>query len=284
MTMLVALILLLATPCISWTSSAYMNLISPPRWTTEPGDTYIIKAGEIQEGYTNAQSSCLNRPTPSNVTRTPFPISGGSLVFGFVNDTASLNPDPTDEKFWLDLYLTTDDQTEGIYSDDYFFKFGNQFRRMQFWQGFQTGWTCSVGFNMTSQLKQPMNETAVGLLEGMNITIALLIKLGRGPYRGDPNWAGNTWDEVHQCAYVTLTSETGGTKRGLEKRDDNEDMCNRVNLDWFRNQNPTVTGLPTTTSSANPSETSSVASDSRSFNLLASTAFIIALFGRYLDV
>lgn len=31
---------------------------------------------------------------------------------------------------------------------------------------------------MTSQLRQPTNETAVALLEGMNITIALLIKLG----------------------------------------------------------------------------------------------------------
>ena len=116
----VALLLFFATPCNSWNSSAYMNLMSPSRWTTEPGDTYIIKAGEIQEGYTNAQPSCLNRPVPPNVTRRLFPVSGGSLVFGFVNDTSSANPDPTDEKFWLDMYLTIDDQNEATYSDDFF--------------------------------------------------------------------------------------------------------------------------------------------------------------------
>jgi len=67
---------------------------------------------------------------------------------------------------------------------------------MQHWQGVQTGWTCSVEFDMTSRLRQPTNETALAMMEGLNITIALLIKLGRGPYRGDPNWAGKTWDEV----------------------------------------------------------------------------------------
>ncbi|KAH7317592.1 hypothetical protein BKA65DRAFT_514789 [Rhexocercosporidium sp. MPI-PUGE-AT-0058] len=274
-----ALVIVLVTPCASWTSSAYMDLISPPRWTTDVGDRYMIKAGEIQPGFTNSLTSCLNEPTPLNVTRSLFPISGGSLVFGFVNDTISPNPDPTDEKFWLDLYLTDD---KADYSDDYFFKFGNQFRRMEFWQGFRTGWSCSVGFNMTSQLRQPTNETAMGLLEGMNITIALLIKLGRGPYRGDPNWAGNTWDEVHQCAYVTLTSDTASSKRELEQRDENQDMCNRVNLDWFRTPTTSASGFPTMTSSANPTESSSIASKRRIYNTAStfstSTAFLLALF------
>lgn len=183
-----------------------MDLISPPRWTTDIGDRYMVKAGEIQPGYTNSMTSCLNQPTPLNVTRTPFPISGGSLVFGFVNNTASPNPDPTDEKFWLDLYLTDD---KADYSSDSFFKFGDLVRRMEFWQGFQTGWRCSVGFNMTSQLRQPTNETAVGLLEGMNITIALLDMLGRGPYRGDTNWAGNTWEEVDQVCFALLGFQQG---------------------------------------------------------------------------
>jgi hypothetical protein len=88
--------------------------------TTEPGVTYIIKAGEIQAGYTNALSSCLNRFVPPIVTRTLFPASGGSLVFGFVNDTSSANPNPTDGKWWLDMLLTTDDPIEATYSHDYF--------------------------------------------------------------------------------------------------------------------------------------------------------------------
>ena len=190
-----ALVLILATPCTSWTTSAYMNLVSPPRWTTDVGDAYMIKAGVIQPGYSNHLGSCLNKPTPLNVTRHPFPISGGSLVFGFVNDTASPNPDPTDEKFKIDMYFT-DDKVN--YSPDYFFRWGGLVRRMEYWQGFETGWSCAVGFNMTSLLRQPGNESAVQLLEGMNLTIALLVSVGRGPYRGDPNWAGNTWEEVDQ--------------------------------------------------------------------------------------
>jgi hypothetical protein len=139
-----------------------MNLISPPRWTTEIGDAYMIKAGAIQPGYTNSLGSCLNKPTPLNVnvTRTPFPISGGSLVFGFVNDTASPNPDPTDEKFWIDMYFTDDNADRSANS---FFIWGGVIRRMQFRQGFETGWSCSVGFNMTSRLRQPGNESAVQL-------------------------------------------------------------------------------------------------------------------------
>ncbi|KAL2065723.1 hypothetical protein VTL71DRAFT_3393 [Oculimacula yallundae] len=269
--LLASLVLILAAPCISWTSSAYMDLISPPRWTTDIGDRYIIKAGEIQEGYTNALTSCLNLPVPSNVTRTPFPINGGSIVFGFVNDTASPNPDPVDEKFWLDMYLSSDQLAH--YSSDYFFNFGN-FKRMRYWQGFQTGWTCSVGIDVASRLKQPTNETALALLEGMNITVALLIHLGRGPYRGDPNWGGYTWDEVHQCAYITLTSKPIGAKRDIETRDENADMCSRVNLDYFH--------TPTTTAPLGPSSTSKTSrasekTDRRARTFLTSTTFILAL-------
>jgi len=171
-----------------------MNLISPPRWTTDIGDAYIIKAGQSQEGYTNHLGSCLNKPVPQNVTRTPFPISGGSFIFDFVNDTAASNPDPTDEKFMIDMYISGD---SSLYESDSFFRTGG-LKRMQFWQGFKTGWKCEVGFDMTSRLRQPGNETALQLMEGLNVTIAMLISVGRGPYRGDPKWAGNVWEEVDQ--------------------------------------------------------------------------------------
>jgi hypothetical protein len=177
-----------------------MDLIFPPRWTTDIGDAYIVKAGAIQPGYTNSLGSCLNKPTPLNVTRTLFPISGGSLIFGFVNDTASPNLDPTDEKFWIDMYLT---DNNADYSPNSFFMWGNIWKRMEFWQGFETGWSCTVGFDMMGQLRQPGNESAVQLLEGMNVTIALLVSVGRGPFRGDPNWAGNTWEEVDQVCFFS---------------------------------------------------------------------------------
>ncbi len=54
---------------------------------------------------------------------------------------------------------------------------------------------------MTSRLRQPGNESALRMLEGMNLTIAVLVSVGRGPYRGDPNWSGNTWEEVDQVCF-----------------------------------------------------------------------------------
>lgn len=186
-----AVVLVLATPCTSWTTSAYMNLVSPPRWTTDIGDAYIVKAGVRQPGYANHMGSCLNKPTPSNVTRTPFPISGGSLIFSFVNDTASPNPDPTNESFAIDMYFTDDHVN---YSPDYFFRWGGLVRRMTSWQGFETGWTCNVPFDMTSMLRQPGNETAVRLLEGFNLTIALLVTARRSPW--------NIYEEVDQVCFT----------------------------------------------------------------------------------
>jgi len=206
-TKIITLVLILATPCTSWTTSAYMNLISPPRWTTDIGDAYIVKAGVNQPGYTNHLGSCLNKASPLNVTRSLFPISGGSLVFGFVNDTTSPNPDPPDEKFSIDMYFADDNAD---YSDNSFFVWGDVIRRMQLWQGFETGWRCNVGFNMTSALRQPGNESSVALLEGMNVTIALLVSVGRGPFGKDPNWAGNMWEEVDQvCFPINLGSGEG---------------------------------------------------------------------------
>jgi hypothetical protein len=96
------------------------------------------------------------------------------------------------------MYFTNDHPD---YSPNSFFIWGNIIKRMQFWQRFEIGWSCTVGFNMTSRLRQPGNESAVQLLEGMNVTIALLVSVGRGPFRGDPNWAGNTWEEVDQVCF-----------------------------------------------------------------------------------
>ncbi|CZT46609.1 uncharacterized protein RSE6_07061 [Rhynchosporium secalis] len=93
-----------------------LDLIHPPRWTRDIGDRYRFKAGHEQEGYINSAMSCLNKPSLLNVTRAPFPFSGCSLVLEFVSDTASPNPYPIEEKFWLVLYLADD---KAVYSDDH---------------------------------------------------------------------------------------------------------------------------------------------------------------------
>ncbi|KAH8807271.1 hypothetical protein F5884DRAFT_339721 [Xylogone sp. PMI_703] len=275
------LVPMLATPGTSWTTSAYMNLVVPPRWTTDIGDAYMVKAGVTQPGAANHLGSCLNKRTPANVTRSLFPASGGSLVFSFTNNTASPSPDPTDEKFSIDMYFT-DDHVD--YSPDYFFRWGNLVRRMEFWQGFETGWTCSVPFDMTSLLRQPDNETAVGLLDGMNMTIALLVSVGRGPYRGDPNWGGTVWEEVDQvcfsCAYITLTTNKTSSKRQLMLRDENQDMCNRVNLDYF-GSSTTSSALPTATGSLAAGSTSS---NRASINLHLGAAVILPVLGGIFNV
>lgn len=95
------------------------------------------------------------------------------------------------------MYLTNDNAD---YSPSSFFRWGG-LKRMTFWQGFETGWSCTVGYDMTSRLRQPGNGSAVQLLEGMNVTIALLVSVGRGPFRGDPNWVGDTWEEVDQVCF-----------------------------------------------------------------------------------
>lgn len=177
-------------------TSAYMNLISPPLWTTDIGGDYNVKAGISQPGFF---AGCLNKPNPLKLNSYSLPDIGRLPHFEFVNNTASPTPDPVDEKFWIDMYLTDRESDTGR---DSFFKWDQYVwggaRRMKYWQGLETGWRCSVPLDMKSRLKQPGNETAVGLLEGMNITIALLTMLGRGPYRGDLNWSGDNWEEVDQ--------------------------------------------------------------------------------------
>ena len=46
---------------------------------------------------------------------------------------------------------------------------------MQYWENFETGWSCSVPMVMTDRLRQPGNATAVAMLDGLNVTFALLI-------------------------------------------------------------------------------------------------------------
>jgi len=148
-----------------------MNLVSPPRLTTGIGDAYIVKNGEIQEGYTNHLGSCLNKLTPANITRTPFPITGGELRFAFVNNSAG----PPDERFSIDMYFTDDDAD---YSSTGSFRWGG-LKRMLSWENFETGWSCSVPLEMKGRLRQPENATAVAMLNGLNVTFALLIQSSR---------------------------------------------------------------------------------------------------------
>jgi len=164
-----------------------MNLVSPPRLTTGIGDAYMVKDGIIQPGSANHLGSCLNKPTPANVTRTPFPITGGELRFEFVNNSAG----PPDEKFSIDMYFTDDNAD---YSSNGFFRWGG-LKRMQYWENFETGWSCSVPMDMTDRLRQPGNATAVTMLDGLNVTFALLI----GDLRnGSDGWGGNLFEEVDQ--------------------------------------------------------------------------------------
>lgn len=72
-----------------------------------------------------------------------------------------------------------------------------------------------------------------------------------------------------------MTSDTGSAKSELGPRDENQDMCNSVNLDVF--------GTPTTTTSALPTATSSAATEkiirSQSpASFPVGVAFILAVF------
>lgn len=178
-----------------------MNLIYPPPWTTGLGDGYVIKNGTKPDPFTLDQITCLNRATPSNVTRTLFPITGGSLKFGFVNNSADWPDENGPDKFWIDMYISDGNAPTAPYSSNSFFRYGG-LKRMQFWQNFQTGMTCSVPLEqvLKSRLRQPENATAISMLEGLNLTFGLVIMDSRGPRFGEENWSGKVFEEVHQVS------------------------------------------------------------------------------------
>lgn len=213
----------------AWTIPAYMDLVSPPRLTMGIGDAYLIKNGEKQEGYTNSLGSCLNKQTPENVKRTPFPITGGHIKFAFVNESETW----TGDEFTVDMYFTDDP-----WGENKSFRHGG-LKRMQTWSSFKTGMTCTVPMDMRIRLSKGEDADAIETWEGLNITFALQVKAHRG-YKVFEQVDQVSLDflltgyehmligDAKQCAYVTLTLDEGKSKRTTE-----EEMCSRVNLDYF---------------------------------------------------
>lgn len=232
--LIVLWVTLFILPALSWTISAYMDLVHPPRWTTDIGDAYLVKDGEIQDAYYNALGSCLNKPVPTNVTRTPFSITDGSLRFAFVN--RSRGGEDTGE-FRIDMYFKQDPW--GLNKD---FDSPVWMKRMQFWHGFSTGDACTVPMDLRTRLKDPNNTSVIESLEGLNVTFGLQVI----NYRGESIHPFEQVDQVchprhlplhlfvdltcSQCAYVTLTLKDTDAPKGT---DSNPAMCNRVNLDYF---------------------------------------------------
>lgn len=250
-------ITLFILPALTWTIPAYMDLVHPPRWTTDIGDAYLVKDGEIQDAYYNALGSCLNKPVPTNVTRTPFPITDGSLRFAFVN--RSRGGEDTGQ-FRIDMYFKQDPW--GLNKD---FDTPAWMKRMQFWHDFSTGDTCTVPMDMRTRLKDPTNTTVIESLDGLNVTFSLQVI----NYRSTRTYPFEQVDQVcherrlpflffvdltcSQCAYVTLTLNDTDVPYGT---DSNPAMCNRVNLDYFYGGETAVV----TEGSPEPTDTDSSAS------------------------
>jgi hypothetical protein len=74
-----------------------------------------------------------------------------------------------------------------------------------------------------------------------------------------------------------LTSDTSTAKSKLKPRDANQDMCNRVNLDYFGTSTTTTSALPTATNSA---VSEKMLRSSASTNLPVGIAFILAIFAQ----
>jgi hypothetical protein len=178
-------LLVFVTPCLSWTVPAYMDLVWPPRWTTDIGDAYIVKNGERQPGYTNDLGSCLNKPVPRNVSRTKFPLRGGAIKFAFVNNSQV----DTGDQFSVDMYFADEP-----YNKNPYFRAGG-LKRMASWGDFATGMTCSVPVEIFTRLKDPSNPTSLDSLDGYNVTFALLINVNR---------LGSHFERVDQVSF-TLT-------------------------------------------------------------------------------
>lgn len=171
---------LLAVPCISWTSEAYLDLAWPPRWTLPPGDRYMMENGIfLSPNYLN---SCLNLPVPTNASRTLFPATGGHFLFNQVNKTG-----PPGQKYVAELYFSfISPQVTSIM----------RFQRMGPWQDFQTGSNCSVPINASTLLLGLDGKPAtVAEMVGTNLTIALAMHMS--VYDASKT-VYVPWDEVHE--------------------------------------------------------------------------------------
>ncbi|OAG11443.1 uncharacterized protein CC84DRAFT_1158985 [Paraphaeosphaeria sporulosa] len=202
-TSMLALLLLLCFPLASpWTIDVHPDLSYPARWTAAPGDRYMSRNGTfLSPGYLN---SCLNERVPQNVTRSKFHVFNGRAIFDLVNATQG---NPTNESFHLDVYLPHlyykwvdgpggSEYNEGPKGK---YKMGQTMWRYHYWQNFPKQGRCYLPLNMTEMV---VDEDGKALrsedLVGLNATLTFELCDARN-YR--------TFEQVDQCAYVTLTDE-----------------------------------------------------------------------------
>lgn len=123
------------------------------------------------------------------MTRTLFPVPAGFLRFGFVNNT-----DAGTGEFSVGFYLL-----ESPWHGHEAIK-PRLATRMQLWEGFTSGMTCTVSYDTTNRPEDPNNATEIASLKGYNVTVAALIRDNCG--------GAEVFGEVHQvnCGPYLVTS------------------------------------------------------------------------------
>ncbi|KAF2445442.1 hypothetical protein P171DRAFT_472203 [Karstenula rhodostoma CBS 690.94] len=200
--MLTALFLLTLPLASPWTIPVHPDLSYPPRWTAAPGDRYMRHNGtSVLHSLLN---SCLNSRVPQNATRSTFHVSNGRAIFDLVNATLG---NPTNESFHVDVYLPHlyykyvdgpggSEYNEGVKGK---YQMGRTMWRYHYWQSFPEKGRCYLPLNMTEMVVDE-NENILRSedLVGLNATLMFQLKDLRHY---------SVFEQVDQCAYVTLTDE-----------------------------------------------------------------------------
>lgn len=173
-------------------STTTVNLLFPP--PLRLGEELVN--GNALPNYTKSPWPCNDVPVPADITRSPFPISGGRIAFSLFNNT----PDSLlDYQYQADFYLGQISLGNGTYStasQDPVSNYNEGFAWIggATWRGISTGQDCSDPIPAVELVAEALGRDAGELIQttgldlrGLNATIGVRINLF-GPYTsGDEN-------------------------------------------------------------------------------------------------
>jgi hypothetical protein len=181
-------------------STTNVDLSSPP--PINIGGSVVN--GEVLANYTTSLTGwpCYNYPVPADVSRTPFPISGGRLSFILTNSSVG---SLWDYQFIGDIYLGQISLGDGTYSTTSLdpssdMNTGYDIVDTEVWDDFSSGQGCSDPYDVVGAISNALGKdvTAQSVV-GMNATFGMRIVLfGPNPLVTDMVLDDNNVEEMYQ--------------------------------------------------------------------------------------
>jgi len=177
-----------------------VNLSSPP--PINVGDSGIINYSPNTLPSTGGTAwPCYSFPVPQDVSRTPFPISGGRVTFTLNNASIPPGAAMTGYHYTADIYLGQISLGDGLYtaaSQDPG-NAGYSYLDQEVFSDFPTGQACSRVIDVVGAISSVLgyNVTAARVA-GMNATVGV---------RMEALESLSLQEEMYQCGYVTFTNE-----------------------------------------------------------------------------